>query len=242
MSALPLNVANSDSKSKASTWLGTSIIAVAVTATFVIPGAIYFRRKKNVSFLARSVAPRRQPSANTILPALPLNSRPQLSPSKSPVVETPLLRHEKVKNASAETGPSLDFSPALYALRALGMATIFVSIGSLAAFWAVKEAMDVKDTLEFERRMRQFILTRMPILSSRIHRTLEEEDESDAVTGSSMASVDWNWEDAEKRLQDVYEKEGVSAWIETAAKELYAEERVARLKRKELEEVSREKF
>ncbi|KIK58529.1 hypothetical protein GYMLUDRAFT_262386 [Collybiopsis luxurians FD-317 M1] len=213
------------------------ILAATVTAALAIPGAIYLRRKKNVSFPTRSVAPRRQSAASTLVPIRSINSVPNAT-FTSPVDSVPRFKN---KRGSAESGPGLDFSPTLYALRALGIATAVVSVGAMAAFWVAKTATNINDTQEFERRMRQFMLTRMPLLSSRIHRILEEEEASDRPGTSAVDLTNWKWEDAEKRLRDVYEKEGVAAWMELAVRELHAEERVDRLKRKELEDDARRK-
>jgi len=136
--------------------------------------------------------------------------------------------------SAEETATAKDqFSPALYSVRALAVATLLVSVGAGATFWAVKTAMEVKDVHDFAQKMRQIILARMPILSSRIHRMVEGENDD-----SIMDPSDWNWEDAERRMKDAYDKEGILAWGEVAIKELQAEERAGRLKRKQLEDVA----
>ncbi|KAH7868628.1 uncharacterized protein C8R40DRAFT_1163906 [Lentinula edodes] len=112
-----------------------------------------------------------------------------------------------------------------------GIATLLVSVGAVAGVWAIKTTMDVQDTQEFARKMRRIVLTRMPMLSARIHRVLD-----DGGDDNTIDSTDWNWEDAERRLRDAYEKDGIVAWAEATLKELRAEEHSERLKRKELED------
>ncbi|KAJ3994705.1 hypothetical protein F5050DRAFT_429562 [Lentinula boryana] len=92
--------------------------------------------------------------------------------------------------------------------------------------------MNVQDTQEFAREMRRIVLTRMPILSARIHRALDNGDGDDGPEDPT----NWNWEDAEKRLKDAFEKDGLMAWAEVALKEIQAEERLERSKRNGLDD------
>ncbi|ESK88539.1 hypothetical protein Moror_3177 [Moniliophthora roreri MCA 2997] len=142
---------------------------------------------------------------------------------------------------SHEAGPeaterpqNLDFNPALYTVKAFGIATFAVTLGAVTFVWGVKNAMGIEDTQEFARRMHQLILTRMPILSSRIHRSLEDDPRNDETLKSDVD--DWNWDDAEKRLKNAFEQKGLAGWAEVALDEIRAEEHVERKKRIALEE------
>jgi len=74
-------------------------------------------------------------------------------------------------------------------------------------------------------------------VSSRIHRVLEDNE----IDDSTVDPASWNWEDAQQRMKDAYDNEGLTAWAEVAVKELQAEERVERIRRKELEDLLRRK-
>lgn len=86
-------------------------------------------------------------------------------------------------------------------------------------------------TREFAHRMRMAIWTKLPGLTSRIHRPPETEDELAGTTPEDFHDANWNWEDAEKRLQAAYEKGGFPAWAAMALKEMEAEGRIERARR-----------
>lgn len=82
--------------------------------------------------------------------------------------------------------------------------------------------------------MRHFVITHTPsVLSSRIHRVLEEDTKDEH---STVDLANWNWEDAEKRLTDAYKDGGIVAWGEVALKELQAEERIERMRREDMKQ------
>ena len=78
-------------------------------------------------------------------------------------------------------------------------------------------------------------MEKIPMLSSRIHRPPEGEDSGEArqQVQTLLDGVDpaWKWEDAEKRLRAVYDKDGFSGWAEAALRELEAEGELERLRR-----------
>jgi len=63
----------------------------------------------------------------------------------------------------------------------------------------------------------------MPHLTARIRRPPETEDEGASFVGPSGVDPNWNWEDAEKRLQAAYDRGGFPAWVQLASKEMEAE-------------------
>lgn len=87
--------------------------------------------------------------------------------------------------------------------------------------------------------MRYELATRMPVLSSRIHRVIGGEDSpmvvgSDAVAHLKQAELgdaEWNWPDAELRLKDAYERDGISGWAQAALLEAEAEGQLERVRR-----------
>ncbi|KAF8222190.1 hypothetical protein L208DRAFT_1413819 [Tricholoma matsutake] len=124
-----------------------------------------------------------------------------------------------------------DLSTALYAGKAFMIATGIVTVGALAISFGVKTVMGVKDTQDFAQRMRLAIWKHMPHLTARIRRPLETEDEGASFVGPSEVDPNWNWEDAEKRLEAAYEKGGFPEWIHLALKEMEAEIHVENAKR-----------
>lgn len=82
--------------------------------------------------------------------------------------------------------------------------------------------------------MRQFIMYRMPFLSSRIHRPPDTEDGSDAPrlqVNENSGAIVWSWTDAEHRLKAAYEEGGIMGWAEAAHRELEMEGELERSKR-----------
>lgn len=89
--------------------------------------------------------------------------------------------------------------------------------------------------------MRLAIWKHMPHLTERIRRPPETEDEGVSSVSLSEVDLNWNWEDAEKRLQVAYDKGGLPAWVHLALKEMDAEMQVEKSKRqRELESETRQ--
>ncbi|EKM56315.1 uncharacterized protein PHACADRAFT_91562 [Phanerochaete carnosa HHB-10118-sp] len=144
----------------------------------------------------------------------------------------------------ATARPEDDFNFALYGAKAFGYATAIVTAGAAVSVWGVKTFMGVKDTQEFAERMRTLVRTKMPVLSSRIHRPLAEEDHTATiwndpvcvdvpytVVNEASEQTEWAWPDAEKRLEVAYERDGFSGWAQAVLEELEAEGRAERRKR-----------
>lgn len=81
--------------------------------------------------------------------------------------------------------------------------------------------------------MRAIVVTRMPVLSAQIHRLVNPEDEDDSAP---PLHSDWNWDGAERRMQEAYEKGGILDWAEVALKEVEAEGRLERVRRQAIEQ------
>ncbi|KAL0569318.1 hypothetical protein V5O48_012651 [Marasmius crinis-equi] len=237
-----------------------SAVAGTIVASIVIPGAIWLRRRKNLHL------PGPPPPARQILKRSEFN-RLSLGVPSSGAATTPPKREPRQAQAFARLTPTiasstsftpretktttseeelpgeepvpeqLDFSPALLTVRAFGIATLAVSIGAVGLVWGVKSVMGkALQTEQFARRMRELIMTRMPILSSRIHRSHTEEYEEGRTAHTDSQ---WNWNDAEERLKDAFDKDGISGWVEVAVKELEAEEAFERTKRSSMEHTER---
>ncbi|KAJ3982095.1 hypothetical protein F5890DRAFT_423051 [Lentinula detonsa] len=217
-----------------SPWL---IGIASITAAMAVPAALYLRRKHNIKLPTRPIVPRRQTTVGTPLKSLtPIQSTALYSNVAQGTSGINSVNQSPLNHVSHSSSPEVigknDFNPALYTIGAFGIATLLVSLGALIGVGAVKTTMNVQDTQEFAREMRRIVVTRMPILSARIHRALNNGDDDDGPEDT----IDWNWEDAEKRLKDAFEKDGLMAWAEVALKEIQAEERLERSKRKGLDD------
>lgn len=80
--------------------------------------------------------------------------------------------------------------------------------------------------------MRLAIWKHLPTLSARIRRPPETDDEGSSLVSSSEVDPDWNWEDAEKRLQAAYDNGGFPEWIHVAVKEMHVEMQIETAKRR----------
>lgn len=85
--------------------------------------------------------------------------------------------------------------------------------------------------------MRQILLERIPWLSRRIHLS-DKEAELQYTTGSDEqsersphSSGEWTWDAAEERLSAAFERGGVTAWAESAMREMEEEAKAERRKR-----------
>lgn len=79
------------------------------------------------------------------------------------------------------------------------------------------------------------MLTKLPILSYRIYRPAEtdQDDGNDSALTENSASelVEWNWQEAEVRLREAFDKGGFHSWASAALVEVEAEATVERAKR-----------
>jgi hypothetical protein len=85
--------------------------------------------------------------------------------------------------------------------------------------------------------MHHTLATKMPVLSSQLHRPLDL-TEIDATRSNSPDLADsqpedenWSWPAAEARLKKAFDKGGYSGWAQAAIVEVEAEARSERLKR-----------
>ncbi|KAG6917494.1 hypothetical protein DXG01_002358 [Tephrocybe rancida] len=155
---------------------------------------------------------------------------------------TPVSDNVEVKSSSAHSSTpgtgellsaisNVDFSTAIYAGKAFGIATGIVTVGGVALTLGIKSIMGVEDTKEFAERMRMLIWRGLPGLTSQIHRPPEEDDQGQPVSRPMEPVPSWKWEEAEKRLQDAYDKGGFPAWTQAAIKEMEDEWKVERARR-----------
>ncbi|TRM69771.1 hypothetical protein BD626DRAFT_563493 [Schizophyllum amplum] len=129
--------------------------------------------------------------------------------------------------------PDDNFNAGLYTAKAFGIATALVVTGAFATVEGVKYYLDVDDTRQFGRRMRLMILEKMPMLTSKIHRTPDDPLPDGPASSPVQEDQNWNWDDAETRLRRAFETGGFASWAETVAKEVETEDRIQRRKHQE---------
>jgi hypothetical protein len=84
--------------------------------------------------------------------------------------------------------------------------------------------------------MRLAVLTKLPILSHRIYRPAKPDRDGDQVSPQTEYSVpalgvEWNWQEAENRLKEAFDKDGFYGWASAALEEVEAEAMVERAQR-----------
>ncbi|KAI9443810.1 hypothetical protein H4582DRAFT_1916776 [Lactarius indigo] len=83
---------------------------------------------------------------------------------------TPSVEASSSAAASSRIAQEDGFNSALYSLKAFSIATALVVAGGAASVWGVKTYLSIRDTQEFVSAMRLSLLTKWPLLASRIHR------------------------------------------------------------------------
>ncbi|KAF9456428.1 hypothetical protein BDZ94DRAFT_1315165 [Collybia nuda] len=230
MSSISEPTAQQKEKSRVPPWIP---IAAFVGTSFALGIPLIYLARQRTS-VARtllkksSAAPPRRTGGSTT----PLGRKSGASASETASAST----SSTVEHSSPGTGELLsaisrvDFSTAIYAGKAFGIATGIVTVSAVALTLGVKNVMGVQDTQEFAQRMRLAVWRRLPSLTSKIHRPPDSDEDGGSVIDSEPDPT-WNWPDAEKRLQVAYEQGGLPAWLQAAMKEMEAELNVERAKR-----------
>lgn len=217
-------------------WVPVTLLAFSSVA-LVVPIVMLRRYRRGVipQNLQEVTAPPRRGRGLSTLPVSshpPIRSRPasQTVPREVPAHPQPL----KVP-VSNEVNGEQSFNGPLYTLKALSIATAIVTLGATASIWGVMKALNARDTNEFAERLRHAVLTKLPILSYRIYRPPEtdQDDGNDSALTENSASelVEWNWQEAEVRLREAFDKGGFHSWASAALVEVEAEATVERAKR-----------
>ncbi|KAH8981299.1 hypothetical protein EDB86DRAFT_443118 [Lactarius hatsudake] len=243
-----------DSRKYVSPWIPVSMLAVT-TVALAVPLVLLRRQRSRVSTLSNSVsssmttsAPpvRRTPTRGVPSTAPPPRAAPALTHASTKA--TPSVEASSPSAAPSRVAQEDGFNGALYSLKAFSVATALVVAGGAASIWGVKTYLGVRDTQEFASAMRLTLLTKWPLLASRIHRasdsaplpppiplpvTIPSASKSDAdLAPTSAPDADgWTWPAAQARLAEAYEHGGVGRFAETAAGELEAEAELERRKR-----------
>ncbi|KAJ3563139.1 hypothetical protein NP233_g9137 [Leucocoprinus birnbaumii] len=127
-------------------------------------------------------------------------------------------------------------SNALLAGKAFLIATTLVGIGAFGVVSAVQHLTGAHTVADFARLMRFWTDQNLRPITDRIHRPPENEEERKTALEIAAFGMgedeEWTWEEAEKRMKKAYEEGGFSLWGQVALRELEAEARVERARRR----------
>ncbi|TDL22000.1 hypothetical protein BD410DRAFT_898575 [Rickenella mellea] len=218
------------SRQKVPRWVPISLLAVT-TVALVVPGILLWRQRASglVQPLAHVPPPRRSHSqvstqANYEFQSLP-NDPPRRRTGRLLVSQSTAA----VIASTTSSGTQHDsFISPLYSLGAFGIATALVGLTAGVGVWGIKSSLDVENMEQFSTRMRALIAERMPVLASRMRRSMTFDPGSDGESTASVPVVgdqsnQWNSSAVEERLGNAYAKGGISAWGASVLRELEAE-------------------
>ncbi|KAG1904890.1 uncharacterized protein F5891DRAFT_1103200 [Suillus fuscotomentosus] len=218
-------------------WVPVTLLAFSSVA-LVVPIIMLRRYRRGVTprNLQEATAPPRRGRGSSTLPVSlhspAIRSRPA---SQTVPREVPTRLPPPKTSVSNEDNPEQFFNGPLYTLKALSIATALVTLGATASIWGVMKTLNARDANEFAERMRHAVLTKLPVLAYQIYRPAEihQDDGNDSTLTENPASepVGWNWQEAEDRLREAFDKGGFHSWASAALVEVEAEATVERAKR-----------
>ncbi|KAG2088657.1 uncharacterized protein F5147DRAFT_587551 [Suillus discolor] len=217
-------------------WTGSSYVPQLAfsSVALVVPIIMLRRYRRGVTpkLLQEATAPPRRGRGSSTLP-VSLHSPAIRSRPASQTV----LKEVPTQSAASENiyNPEQFFNGPLYTLKALSIATALVTLGATASIWGVMKTLNARDANEFAERMRHAVLTKLPVLSYQIYRPAEthQDDGNDSALTENPVSelVRWNWQEAEDRLREAFDKGGFNSWASAALVEVEAEATVERARR-----------
>ncbi|SJL04954.1 uncharacterized protein ARMOST_08325 [Armillaria ostoyae] len=219
-----------NSPPKSQKWISISLVA-GTALTLAIPWTLLSLRKRMRSSALAKAPPRRTGTAafkiQPIVEAKPVaplafeetRSWRRLFPTEKDT--QPVRPHTSADGARR----------ALYTVGAFGLSTALVGISALATIWGAQLLLGVDTVDEFSEMMRTFVATKLAPLSARIH-SFHKPELDDGVPSDPQ----WKWDEAEKRLEEIFEKQGGFAWAEAALREAEMEAKLEREKRREMQE------
>ncbi|EKM75293.1 hypothetical protein AGABI1DRAFT_103048 [Agaricus bisporus var. burnettii JB137-S8] len=225
------------------TWLSISVV-VGTSLAIGIP-VLMLRRAKAASLKLALDNPSAAPPPRR---AVPSSSSSQVARSQHRIRALPTSNSPNHKTSPPpsdwDTSSSLlaaisnsTASNALLAGKAFLIATTLVGVGAFAFVSTVQYLTGAYTVPDFARRMRYLADKHLTGLKSRIYRGPENEEERKASReavpfGSVNEEEEWSWEEAEKRLKKAYDEGGFTLWSKVALRELEAEARIERARRR----------
>ncbi|OJA13356.1 hypothetical protein AZE42_04519 [Rhizopogon vesiculosus] len=216
-------------------WVPVTLLAFS-SAALVAP--IVMLRRYRRSTIAQNLQEAAPPPRRRGLSVVPLRSHsPPIRPH--PTTQTnPILTHPPPLKGPVPNKDTADqfFNAPLYTFKAFGIATALVTLGATASIWGVMKALRARDIDEFAERMRHAVLTKLPVLSYRIYRpAVPDQDGGDVFPQTKIpvpgSGVEWNWQEAETRLREAFDKDGFYGWATAVLEEVEAEATVERARR-----------
>lgn len=209
---------------------------------------LVFRRARGAALKAslenNSAAPRRR----VVLPSLNASksagreTRPvrRVLPSVSTTVQPNAGESTKPSSEDWDSSPSLlralsnaKLSNAMLAGRAFLIATTLVGVGACGLVYSVQYLTGTYTVPDFARRMRYWTNQYLYPITDRIHRGPETDEERRASHEVAVpCETEWTWEEAEERMKKAYDEGGYTLWAKVALRELEAEARAERAKRR----------
>ncbi|KAJ6498074.1 hypothetical protein C8R47DRAFT_1112741 [Mycena vitilis] len=137
---------------------------------------------------------------------------------------------------AAPPDPNDKFNAGVYTFTAFGAATLIVSSIAFVGIWGLRRYFDVDNMEDFGVEMRLAIMNNMPYLASRMRRALGSPKALDpsAPEAKPQPRPPWNWDDAQERLSTAFDKGGLGAWAEAAAREVEEEAKIEMEKREQI--------
>jgi len=124
-----------------------------------------------------------------------------------------------VKPQVDEGGQSDTFGAVKHALKAFGVATMMVGVGTGTAFAGITLGLGITTLGEFQTLMRSIIRTSFPELHAQLHSV------SDTAAAQYRTEI-WDQGRVEQALEEALEKGGWRGWMEEARKQLERERAV----------------
>ncbi|KAK0210143.1 hypothetical protein DFS33DRAFT_1270233 [Desarmillaria ectypa] len=231
---------------KSEKWISISLVT-GTALTLAIPWTLLSLRKRMRSSALAKAPPRRAGTA--AFKIQPITEVKPVVPSALEETKSWRRLFPTEKDVSVRPHTSADGARrALYTVGAFGMSTVLVGIGALVTVWGAQFLLGVETVRmvlrqqrslpanayqvdEFSAKMRTFVATKLVPLSSRIH-SFHKPELDDGVPPDPQ----WKWDEAEKRLEGIFEKHGGFAWAEAALQEAEMEAKLEREKRREMRE------
>ncbi|KAF8881032.1 hypothetical protein CPB84DRAFT_1792102 [Gymnopilus junonius] len=223
-----------DSRTRVPKWIPISAF-IGTSLAIAIPLLMVRRQRTGVTRMSLKPGTSAPPPRRSSGPVGPVSSTSSASSTSQPIS-----LHQSIKEALTEESASLmsalsrmNKASAILAAKAFAIATGLVAVSGFGLVWTVKTTLGIQDAHEFGQRMRSVLWSSAPGLASRIHRPPETDEERRAALQVAPFGIheEWNWPEAEKRLQKAYDEGGVPLWSQAVLRELEAEARVERAKR-----------
>ncbi|KAJ7451091.1 hypothetical protein FB451DRAFT_1409991 [Mycena latifolia] len=220
--------------SRRSKWLPVTVLA-AGTVLIAAPLIYLWRvgKPQRVSLRSAAAAPPRRLGAlpaSTAAPSrftFPAPEFPLDKPAAAPPPPAPARGSDWDDDGDwsvppAPPDPNDNFNAGLYTFKAFGAATLIVGSLAFSGIWGVRVYLQADTMEDFGAKMRLAVMDRMPLLAQRMRNALRPAAPAEDREAPSPDRP-WDWDDAQARLTEAYDKGGLGAWADAAVREVEAE-------------------